>query len=360
MNNLQNKMHLFDKDMAIILASLAYHISPEIVKYIVEQNKKDFDFFEALFKDKIDISSYLFKGSDCVFPGIRRYVSGDGKKQKYNPEYRAIIDDNIFPRHIWCYLVNGQCYSSNNWKKTKLNEFELAHIFTHKETEIEIEKKFFIDIDDNLLPHGEFTSAANVVLLPKGTTKPTDASPIIKSIFYKRYIDLYGEDTLNGRKGFIVDNVPEWYPQLKWNEPFLPKNWKENVDKLLQYRKKRIKNILDPKSKNEEKVISEDNELSEVIRVKKKIPKWFRNKDQFNSKILYAYLKLYEKNKNVLYTDLEQEADIPTFRATFIQMKNISPNNNGKIFERNDDMVVLWEKVENFILDYYIKYVKQR
>jgi len=245
MNKLENKIYLYNKDLAIILASLAYHISPEIVKYIAEKNKKDFTYFEKLFGDKIDIKNYLFNGSDCVFPGIRRFVNGmKWEKQKYIEEYKAITDDNVFPRYIWCFLINGKCYSGQNWKETGLDEFELAHIFSHKESEIFMEKNYFNEIDSNTFPYGEFTSAANVVLLPKGTVRPTDNSTILKSIFYKRYVELYGEDTLNGRKGFIEKNIPEWYSQIKWNEPFLPNNWKINIDNLLDYRKKRIATIM--------------------------------------------------------------------------------------------------------------------
>jgi hypothetical protein len=107
MNKLENKARFFDKELAIILASLAYHISPEIVKYIVEANERDYTFFAKLFHQKIDVKNHLFAGSDCVFPGIRRYVGGEGQKQTYNIKYKAIIDDNIFCRHIWCFLVNG-------------------------------------------------------------------------------------------------------------------------------------------------------------------------------------------------------------------------------------------------------------
>ena len=245
MIKLENKISLFNKDLAIILASLAYHIAPEIVKYIAEQNKKDFAFFEQLFKGKIDINNYLFNGSDCVFPGIRRYVSMEGQKQKYNAEYKAIIDDNTFPRHIWCFLVNGKCYSGPNWNETTLAEFELAHIFTHKESEINLEKEYFQEINADIFPYGEFTSAANVVLLPKGTVRPTDNSTILKSIFYKRYIDLYGENTLNGHRGFKQNSVPDWYSELKWNDPFLPGDWKNKINKLLDYRKERISGIMD-------------------------------------------------------------------------------------------------------------------
>jgi hypothetical protein len=244
MVNLENKIYLYDKELAVILAALAYHIAPEIVKYIAEQNKNDRAFFEQLFKDKIDINNYLFNGSDCVFPGVKRFVSGKGQKRKYNVNYKAIIDNNIFPRHIWCFLTNGKCYTGPNWKKTTLADFELAHIFTHKESEINLERDYFHKIDDKIFPYGEFTSAANVVLLPKGTVRPTDNSTILKTIFYKRYIDLYGENTLNGRRGFKQASVPDWYSELKWNEPFLPDDWKNKINKLLEYRKKIISTIM--------------------------------------------------------------------------------------------------------------------
>jgi len=244
MNKLENKIDLFNKDLSMILASLAYHIHRKIVEYIVEKNKEDFNYFEDLFDGRIDINDYLFDGSDCVFPGIRRYISGEGQRKKYNIEYKAIIDDNTFPRHIWCFLINGKPYTGSNWTNTNLNEFELAHIFTHKKPEKkEIERFFFKEFDDKILPYGAFTSAANVVLLPKGTVRPTDNSEVLKSVFYKRHIELYGENTLSGRKGFVEDKV-DWYADVTWNDPFLPNDWKKNIDKLLEYRRKRITEIM--------------------------------------------------------------------------------------------------------------------
>ncbi len=241
---IENKISLFEKDVAKILSSLSYHIHPDIIKFIQDVNSKEHSQFKILFGDNINIESYLFEGSACVFPGVRRYVSGQGKKKSYNPEYKAIIDDNTFPRHLWCFLANNKTYSGPNWIDTRLNEFELAHVFTHKETEIDLEAKFFNSIQSNLEPHGDFTCAGNVVLLPKGTVRPTDNSETLKSVFYMRYIDLYGETPLNGRKGFIQNKVPDWYHELTWNKPILPIDWKEKIKKLLIYRTNRISEIL--------------------------------------------------------------------------------------------------------------------
>jgi hypothetical protein len=246
MVKLENKIGSFNKGLALILGKLAYHIAPDIVTHIVEQNKNDRDYFTKLFAGKIEAEQYLFSGSACVFPGVRRYVSNKKDVTRtYNEAYRAIVDDNGFPRHIWCYLLGGKGYSSPMYKKIGLDAFELAHIFAHKETEINDEKEFFKTIDKDLRPYGEFTSAANVVLLPRGTVRPTDNSTVVKSIFYKRYIDLYGEETLGGRRGFLQSRVPDWYSDIEWNAPLLPEDWKKNIDALLEYRKDKITSIME-------------------------------------------------------------------------------------------------------------------
>jgi len=241
---LENKIELFNKDLGIILSQLAYHIHVDIINYIQDRNISDYQYFSNLFKDKIDVNEYLFNGSACVFPGVKRYIRGQGNKFKYNEKYKAILDDNAFPRHIWCFLINGKTYNGPNWKITGLEQYEIAHIFSHKDSELEIEQKYFSSMRNGMRPYGDFTCAANTVLLPKGTVRPTDNSTLLKSIFYKRYIELYGESTLGGRQGFKMELTPSWYSDLKWNDPVLPDNWKYKVDRLLEYRKNRITEIM--------------------------------------------------------------------------------------------------------------------
>ena len=241
---IKNKISEYERDICSILARLAYHMHPRIIERVQEQNTREYGYFRDLFDGRIEIGNYLFDGSACVFPGVRRYVSGQGKKRAYNIEYKAIIDDNTFPRHIWCFLENGKTYNGPNWKNTVLGEFELAHVFTHKESELDFEKLFFSTVRGDLYPYGDFSCACNVALLPKGTVRPTDNSTAIKAAFYKRYIDLYGETPLNGRSGFNESLVPRWYGDLNWNEPELPEDWESNINKLLKYRTGRITGLL--------------------------------------------------------------------------------------------------------------------
>ncbi len=247
---IENNVHEFELEICSILAKLSYHIHLEIINRIQVRNIEEYDYFRNLFLNRIEISHYLFDGSACFFPGVRRYVSGFGKRSRYNDSYQAIIDDNTFPRHIWSFLTNGKAYSGPNWRETGLSEFELAHIFTHKESEIESEKEFFGSIQPDIHPYSDFTCACNVTLMPKGMVRPTDNSRTIKASFYMRYIELYGEESLIGKSGFRRSLAPSWYSELEWNQPWLPSDWRKNTDGLMEYRTKRVTHILNKRNPN--------------------------------------------------------------------------------------------------------------
>jgi hypothetical protein len=183
-----------------------------------------------------------------VFPGVRRPPGGRYdttiKKRRYSAVHKAIIDDNESPRHIWCFLAIDRPYNGPNWKASGLSAYEVAHIFAHKESEIRIERQFFREFQEGLLPFGDFSCPCNSVLLPKGTARPTDTSMTVKAIFYQRYIDLYTEEPLRGRQKFDASLVPEWYNSLSWNEPKLPFDWEIKIDHLLEYRRNTLTRIL--------------------------------------------------------------------------------------------------------------------
>ena len=140
---IENKITQFEAEIAKILASICYHVHPDIVSCIQEMNVKERPYFENLFDGRIDLDHYMREGSACVFPGVRRYVNSRGQKQTYSHVERAILDDNVFPRHLWCFLLKGTAYSGPAWKDTGLNEFELAHIYAHKQSEIGPEQHYF-------------------------------------------------------------------------------------------------------------------------------------------------------------------------------------------------------------------------
>lgn len=103
----------------------------------------------------------------------------------------------------------------------------------------------------------------------------------------------------------------------------------------------------------------ERTEEEEIKRVKRKIPSWFSKPEQYNHKILVAYLKLSNKNQNpVALNDLEQQSgfsDKHKFRTNFNQMKILSYKNHGKVFTEINGVVSLWEPLAEFIVEEYTK-----
>ena len=72
---IKNKIAKYEKDICSVLTQLTYHIHPRIVEFIQKRNVDEFTYFKDLFGDKVDVNNYLFDGSVCVFPGVKRYVS---------------------------------------------------------------------------------------------------------------------------------------------------------------------------------------------------------------------------------------------------------------------------------------------
>jgi len=102
--------------------------------------------------------------------------------------------------------------------------------------------------------------------------------------------------------------------------------------------------------------VDEENEIKKVNR---RIKGWFLNKKQKNSRILYAFIKLYEQNNGtVTYDQLKEETNINTFEENYNQMKIISKKNHGKIFEQNEQNIYFWKEVEDIIWEYYKQNIK--
>ena len=230
-----------EKELLLILSRITHHIHPNIVSYITKENVRYQSNFQKICNDKCKLSQFFYRDSDCIFPGFRRLVNKEktGKwKNNVNHKDGTILNDNTFPRHIWAYLTMNKAYSggvSGMWSKSGLSKFELAHIFSHKQNERTLEKEVFTEVDENIEPYGLFTSASNVVLIPKGFAKPTDQMKTVKICFYKRHLELYGNNII-GLKDFNENHVPDWYDEIKWLNPELPCDWEAKIDNLLKYR----------------------------------------------------------------------------------------------------------------------------
>jgi len=249
---LENKIEKHTKEIAIMLADMAYFIPPEVVEYVAQKNKKQYDEIKGLLGERIDVSEYLFDReteSACVFPGLRRPHSKINKRNgkfKYNKEARAIQDGNETPRHIWCWLLKNKAYTGPLWAKTEFSQFELAHILPHKEDDesLALVQKLFQKVGNPRAFFSHFSGAGNAVLLPKGSVRPTDTLEEIKTIFIGQYIELYGEAYLGEMEGFQRELLPNWFDELSWNKIQLPNDWRSRIDSLINYRTNFIKTKL--------------------------------------------------------------------------------------------------------------------
>lgn len=236
-----------EKDLARILGAVSHHIHPQIIERIKISNIKYQGIFNNHCHPNLNMSDYFYDESDCVFPGVRRPVNNeiDGIKNWKGKTFKdgTILNDNTYPRHIWTFLTVKKPYSggkAGSWNNSGLNKFELAHIFSHKVNERDLETKVFEKMEERLNPYALFTSASNVVLIPKGFAKPTDKMNSIKIVFYKRHLELYGNNLI-GLGKFDESRVPSWYNDIKWLEPILPPNWTDKVDRLLEFRERHLK-----------------------------------------------------------------------------------------------------------------------
>ena len=225
-----------EKELALILGKITHHVHPEVASYIANENIKYKTRFKSICHEKCDLSPFFYNNSDCVFPGFRRPINKEKIGQWKNNVYLedgTVLNDNTFPRHIWAYLSMNRAYSGGKlgmWSNSGLDRFELAHIFGHKQDERNLEKGVFSVINESIQPYGLFTSASNVVLIPKGFAKPTDHMKSIKVCFYKRHLELYGNNLI-GLGHLEESHIPSWYGEIQWLSPELPSDWKIKIDK---------------------------------------------------------------------------------------------------------------------------------
>lgn len=95
-----------------------------------------------------------------------------------------------------------------------------------------------------------------------------------------------------------------------------------------------------------------------IKKVHERIPEWFRNTNQINSKILINYFRLKEKNEIVLKEELEKKCIGFEFKNNFDQMKNFGEKNHAKVFELIGDKVELWKPIKIFVEEEYKKFLK--
>ncbi len=99
-----------------------------------------------------------------------------------------------------------------------------------------------------------------------------------------------------------------------------------------------------------------------------RIPRWAKNPDQINHKIIRAYFLLREENENITVYDMERlcldrsrpDTFAPTFRNNYAQMKIETPKSTGKVFEEKGGFVYIWDRVAPTLENYKKYFIEKR
>ncbi|MDE0195385.1 MAG: hypothetical protein OXP08_07515, partial [bacterium] len=238
------------RELARALTPSVRFLDPGIVYAVVEDNRRmRADWSCRLEALGIDPAIYLWEGSPCVFPGVRRYAGSTEIavfRQRASadevPKQCLALDDNDYPKHLWAFAFTGKPF-----RKRGPDGYQLAHLFDHKEhgnrwrDELDVPP----DAREPVLPYGLFTSAANSAYVPGPFLRPTDFSPDLRGLVQRRALQLYGS---------ICRIVP---PPLSVR-PCEDRNWSldgfhwsapvggmDNVPDFLAFRRQRLEELFD-------------------------------------------------------------------------------------------------------------------
>ena len=101
--------------------------------------------------------------------------------------------------------------------------------------------------------------------------------------------------------------------------------------------------------------------FSEFGKAIHRIPRWARNPQQNNHKILKAFLELQQEIGKVSIDALRKRCSDPTghpdtyvphFDNNYAQMKFDNGNSHGKVFEETNGFVTIWDHISDTLLRY--------
>ena len=103
-----------------------------------------------------------------------------------------------------------------------------------------------------------------------------------------------------------------------------------------------------PNSINAEELI-----VNEVNKVAHRLPRWANNPNQYNTRILKAYLTLKrELDCGITVEMIKTEYGDVNFTSNFNQMIAIASRNHGKVFEVTGDYVDIWQPVLRYVQEF--------
>jgi hypothetical protein len=202
-------------------------LHPDIVSALVDDNEKKAAAWSVrLVERSIDPSLYLWPGSSCAFPGVRRYA-GKREISQFNrtkpadtqPEDALALDDNSYPKEVWSFVLSGRKFSNNGPVG-----YSLAHIADHKKYKDRGPQEF--NAAGSATPwrtlFGLFTCVTNTVFIAEGLIRPTDFAFPLRNLIQRKADQLYGGfcNLLPSHLTIRAAAAPAWDVEaFKWEPP---------------------------------------------------------------------------------------------------------------------------------------------
>ncbi len=234
--------------LAKALTPLVRFLRPDIIQTVVDDNRRRSDEWSAKL-DALGIESniYLWAGSPCAFPGVRRYAGSDeiaqfrGRGSNNSlPPHCLSLDDNDYPKHLWAFVLTGKPF-----RKSGPPGYQLAHLADHKEHKNRWREEFdCAGTAEPPLLFGLYTSAANAAYVPSTFLKPTDFAGTLRVLLLRKAYALYSP-VCRLAPPPLIEKTPDsvWIPDnFEWS---CPVGSIANVSGFLDYRSKRMKKLLE-------------------------------------------------------------------------------------------------------------------
>ncbi len=227
--------NIFDKDQQILLRLVAQYIrwiNKTIVDQLTAHNSPESEWYthvESGFnkvKPKVPVDIYLWEGSSCVFPGVRRKTGGSDERASFKAKYCLCTDStgNALAKQPWTWLIGHFDDKVSKSKGTRIlgvrNGYHLVHVFPHKPEEviafvretkaiyaiadIDLSEQERADLAAVRVPKrvkkgglpGLFTSLANMCFAPGDLTRPTDAAGPLRRALMQQALHRFGVQML--------------------------------------------------------------------------------------------------------------------------------------------------------------------
>ncbi len=238
------------RQLAETLTPFVKFLHPDIISAVVEDNRLHYAKWSAkLHQLGINSGIYLWDGSPCGFPGVRRYAGSreftwfkkKSQSSHFKPPHCICLDDNDYPKHLWAFIFTGKPF-----RKQGPQSYHLAHLADHKEHQNRWKYDFNVTegVEGPPLLFGLFTSPANTVYVPFNFLRPTDTGTLRTLLLQKAY-QLYGDVCQFAPPPLMEKSLenPIWNPNnFNWSNPV---GTTENISNFLDYRNRRIEELFD-------------------------------------------------------------------------------------------------------------------